>query len=315
MISFFSTAANAIVPFFFYMMIGYHARLHHIVNDEFFENLNSFVFSIMFRFMTFYHIYNAGHNYVLSKKLLIFTGISISAVAVLLTLFVPYFVHKNSHRSVIIQASYRSNVALLGMPLTIALFGEQKAAPVAILITLAVIFYNISSVLVFSRFSATRSGVSFRGLVSQLFHNPLLQGCFVGFLFYSLELYIPDYIINPIATIANMTSPLAMIALGGKLRFQSLNKNIKYLVPVLTLKLLLLPLVVVIIAWVIGLREIELFLTMLVFATPVAASSYPMAESMGGDGELAGQFVFISAALSVVTLFVWIVCFRLFGLI
>lgn len=47
-----------------------------------------------------------------------------------------------------------------------------------------------------------------------------------------------------------------------------------------------------------GLRDLELFLLVAIYGTPVAAASYPMAQNMGGDGELAGQFVVISTVVA-----------------
>ena len=69
------------------------------------------------------------------------------------------------------------------------------------------------------------------------------------------------------------------------------------------------------IGYALGLRGLELFLLIAVYGTPVAAASYPMAQNMGGDGELAGQLVVISTVVSVVTLFFWIFFLRSIGII
>ena len=53
----------------------------------------------------------------------------------------------------------------------------------------------------------------------------------------------------------------------------------------------------------------------LLFATPVATSSYPMAAAMGGDGPLAGELVVITNVFSLVTLFLFIFGFSAFGLL
>ena len=112
-----------------------------------------------------------------------------------------------------------------------------------------------------------------------------------------------------------MSSPLALFALGGTLQFKAIGKNLRYLVPTLATKLILLPLALVAIAYALGLRGVELFLVIAVFATPVASGSYPMAQNMGGDGELAGQLVFLSTVISVFTLFGWIFVLRLMCII
>ena len=76
-----------------------------------------------------------------------------------------------------------------------------------------------------------------------------------------------------------------------------------------------LPVVMVSIAYMIGLRGVELFLVLMVYGTPVAASSYPMALNMGGDGELAGQLVFVSTVLSMGTVFGFIFLMSRLGLL
>ena len=48
---------------------------------------------------------------------------------------------------------------------------------------------------------------------------------------------------------------------------------------------------------------------------PVAVSSYTMAANMGGDGELAGEYVVLSTVLSIGTLFAFIFVYNMVGFI
>ena len=68
-------------------------------------------------------------------------------------------------------------------------------------------------------------------------------------------------------------------------------------------------------AYMIGLRGVELFLILMIFGTPVATASYPMAQNMGGDGLLAGQLVFVSTVASLATIFVFIFTLSRLGLL
>ena len=54
---------------------------------------------------------------------------------------------------------------------------------------------------------------------------------------------------------------------------------------------------------------------MIMFGAPIAVSSYPMAQQMDGDGELAGQLVVLSSALCILTIFLWIFALKQLGLI
>ena len=64
----------------------------------------------------------------------------------------------------------------------------------------------------------------------------------------------------------------------------------------------------------VGISGAELFVVFCMFATPVAAASYPMAQSMGGDADLAGEYVLVSTLLSIVTIFFWILILKNFGM-
>ena len=145
--------------------------------------------------------------------------------------------------------------------------------------------------------------------------NPLLQGAMVGLVFFFLGIHVPKSLLTPIAAFADATSPVALFVLGGTLHFNAIRGNLKYLVPALSLKLLVLPAVMLALGYAFGLRDLELFLLVAIYGTPVAAASYPMAQNMGGDGELAGQFVVISTVVAVGTLFGWIFFMKSVGLI
>lgn len=92
-------------------------------------------------------------------------------------------------------------------------------------------------------------------------------------------------------------------------------KNRKTITAVLLVRLILLPLVTVPLGYALGLRGVELFLVLMIFGTPIATASYPMAENMGGDGQLAGQLVFTSTVASLGTIFLFIYAMSRLGLL
>lgn len=314
----FLVAVNAVVPFLCYLALGWGARKAGAVDIPFLNRLTKLVFAVMFPFMTFNNIYAADPGNTPSPSLLVFVGSGILLLEGLMLVVVPRLVKENPRRGVIIQAMYRSNFVLFGLPLTVTIFGEEKASIVAMLVTLVLTIYNSTSVVILELFNDggdPSHRVTAGDLLSRLVRNPMLQGCALGLVFYCFQIRLPGCIASPIANIANMTTPLAMFALGGTLRFEAIAKNLRYLIPVLGGKLVIIPLVLMPVAYAIGLRGVELFLVLAVFGTPVASGSYPMAMNMGGDGELAGQFVFLSTVASIFTLFLWIFCMGNIGLL
>lgn len=137
----------------------------------------------------------------------------------------------------------------------------------------------------------------------------------MGLAFAAFTIQLPDVIEKTVGTLSSLTTPLALIVLGGTTRLGSIKKNMKYLLPVLSFKMLVFPMITILIGRFIGLGSIELFVYFILFATPVAVSSFSMAANMGGDSELAGEFVSVSTVASVMTLFCWILFLTSYNLI
>lgn len=310
----FLVAINAVIPFLCYISFGYVMKVKGVVKEEFLQQLNKMVFKVMYPFMTFYNIYKADASSLPRPIMLIFSGVSILVLEVILVFIVPKIVKENPKRGVIIQAIYRSNFVLFGLPLTISVFGDAASSVAAMVVTVVVTIYNTTSVVILEMFNS-EGKTTVKSLLLNVAKNPLLQGAVVGLIFFFLGIKVPKSLLTPIAAFADMTSPLALFVLGGTLHFNAIRGNLKYLVPTLSFKLFALPALMLAIAYQFGLRELELFLLLAIYGTPVAAASYPMAQNMGGDGELAGQFVVISTVVSVATLFVWIFFLKSAGLI
>ncbi len=307
-------ALNAVIPFLCYISFGYIVRMKKIVSESFLQQLNQMVFRLFYPCMTFYNIYKADAESLPRPVLLIFVGASILILEAILILVVPRFVLENPKRGVVIQGIFRSNFVLFGLPLTISVFGDSAASVAAMVVTVVVTIYNTTSVVILEMFN-TNGKINVKNIAFNVITNPLLQGAVIGLVFFLLGIHVPESIVTPIAAFSDATSPLALFVLGGTLHFNEISHNLKYLVPTLSFKLLILPAVMMAIGYAFGLRELELFLLVAVYGTPVAAASYPMAQNMGGDGELAGQLVVISTVVSVVTLFFWIFLLRFVGLI
>lgn len=310
----FLVAMNAVIPFLFYITFGYVMKVKGVVTEEFLQKLNKMIFRLFYPFMTFYNIYKADPTNLPRPVLMVFTGASILILEVLLVMIIPRLVKENPKRGVIIQAIYRSNFVLFGLPLTISVFGDEASSVAAMLITVVITIYNTTSVVILEMFN-TDGKADPKAILINVLKNPLLQGAVVGLVFFIFQIKVPACLLKPISEFSNMTSPLALFVLGGTLQFNAIRKNLKYLVPTLSFKLICLPAIILSFGYMVGLRGLELFLLVAVYGTPVAAASYPMAQNMGGDGELAGEFVVISTVASTFTLFLWILFMKSTGLI
>ena len=314
MLDSFLVAFNAVGPFLVLLGIGFAAVRLKWTDRAFMDRLNALNYKLLFPFLMFNNVYSAKPENMPSVKLMVTGVVSVTLLVVLLVLIVPRFVKENPRRGVVIQGIFRSNFIIYGIPLTTYVFGAEKSSVCGMMIMIMVSLFNIAGVIVLELF---REGGKIRPmkLVTGIIKNPLLQGCLVGLIFYLLQIRLPAFIATPVSSMAGAATTIALIVLGANLRFEELKKNSRTISIVLLIRLVVLPLVMVTFAYFIGLRGVELFLILMIFGTPVATSSYPMAQNMGGDGQLAGQLVFVSTVASLATIFVFIFALSQLGLL
>ena len=309
----FLVAVNAVVPFLVYISLGFFVKRVGLVDEGFMGRLNQVVFRVFFPFLMFNNMYQINPDFVLNIRVLVLgTGLLMGQILALF-LVVPRIIRGNPQRGVVIQAIYRSNFVLFAIPLTENVFGEGSTTLASMMVALIIPIYNVVAVFVLEYF---RGGTMRLPVVlKNVCTNPLILGALTGLAFFLLRIHLPVCLEKPIAQFGGMTTPLALFVLGGTLHFSRIRGNAKYLVPALGLKMVLFPVAVLALGLWAGFTPVERFVLFTMFATPVAASSYPMAQNMGGDGELAGEFVVVRTVASIFTIFGWVFALRNFGLI
>jgi predicted permease len=310
----FMVALNAVAPFLILLSVGFLAVRTGLTDRAFMARLNALNFRLFFPFLMFSNVYSARPEDLPSVTLMIFGPVSVLLLIAVLLVVVPRIVKENPRRGTIIQAVFRSNFIIYGIPLTASVFGTARSSVCGMMVMIMVTLFNTAAVIVLEIF---RDGgrVRLKPLLLGLVRNPLLQGCAAGLLCYLLQIRLPDFIASPVSSLSSLATTLAMIALGASLVFDELKKNRRAVTAVLLVRLVLLPLIALPAAWVLGLRGVELFLVLMIFGTPVATASYPMAQNMGGDGQLAGQLVFVSTVASLGTVFLFIYAMSRLGLL
>ena len=314
MLESFQVAFNAVMPLLLLLGVGWAAVRTGVTDRAFMNRLNTLNFKLFFPFLMFKNVYGAEPENLPTTALMITGAVSLLVLVALLMIVVPRIVKENPRRGTIIQAIFRSNFIIYGIPLTTFVFGDGKASVCGIMVMIMVSMFNVLSVVVLEYYregGKVRPGPLLLGIVK----NPLLQGCVAGLLCYLLGIKLPVFLKEPVFALGSMASTLALVVLGANLQFAELKKNRRTITTVLLVRLLLLPLVMVPLGWLIGLRGVELFLILMIYGTPVATASYPMAQNMGGDGQLAGQLVFVSTVASLGTIFLFIFTMSQLGLL
>lgn len=146
--------------------------------------------------------------------------------------------------------------------------------------------------------------VSSLGLLRQIVLNPLLLGCFVGFVFAGLGGMPPG--IGPLArSLGQASLAIGLLCVGAALRPGDLKDEPVTQVAVALLKLVAVPALALLLARLVGLEPVSTTVVVLTLATPTATSSYVMARAMGGDARLMAVAITLQHLAAIFTLPVW----------
>jgi len=262
----------------------------------------------------FYTIYKANLA-VASLGVVGFSLMCFGVCVPVLCWFIPKVVKSRPQAGSVIQATYRSNTILLGMPIMVNIFGAENTTPMALIATFIVPSYTVISVIVLSMFSSENEGrkIDLKDLIEKIFKNPMTISAIIGIAVNLIGIRLPTLIEKPISDLSLIASPLAMMALGARFNLRSLKRNRTAVALASAFKLLIMPAIVTGGAVIAGYRGPELGALLISTGCPQAVAAVAMADAMGCDGELAGEIMVTTSLLSCFTLFAWLCVMQFAG--
>ena len=311
MFSNFIVALSAVIPMFCLMAIGAFVKISKLLTDEELNHMNRMVFRVFFFCMMFHSIYTTDLAATFRPKLMLFGAGAVLAIFILLMLIIPRIEPENKRRGVMVQAIFRSNFVIMGVPIVANIFGDENIAVTTMMIAVIIPMYNILAVFALETFRGGK--IVLLPILAGIIKNPMILGAILGATFLNLGVHIPAPVLKPIGQISAATTPVALIILGASFKFGSVQAHIKQLIKCVFARLILVPAVVLGVALVLGFRGIDFVTLIAIFGTPCAIVSFAMAQQMGGDADLAGNCVVFTSALSCFTIFCWILFFKTLG--
>ena len=311
-------AFNSVSPIILTVAVGYLLKKIGLMSGEFSKQANKLVFRVFLPVMLFLNVYgiesisSVGFGYVLYSviALLIIFGLAIPSV-ILLT-------DKKKCRGALLQGVFRSNYALIGIPLASSLFPSEGAAVATLLSAFMVPAFNILAVIGLSIFNNDGEKPNFKKVLLGIVKNPLIIGIVAGlaalgirslFIEADISFRISEIpaIWNTLKYLSSIATPLALIVLGAQFEFSAIPSLKREIISGVIIRSVVVPLLRIGIAYL-AFREsfggAQFAALVAVFCTPVAVSSVPMAQEMGADAELAGQLVVFTTVTSAFTVFI-----------
>ncbi len=308
-------ALNATMPIVLTVAVGYFVKKVGLLNTDLGKRINKIVFNVLLPAMLFINVYDIEK---LGSVDLNYVWYVLGFTVGLFLIFIPIvnllFPQKNQ-RGVILQSIFRSNYALIGIPLATALFAEEGAAIASLLAAFIVPVFNILGVICLCIYS-DREKPSIKNILLSIAKNPLIIGVLSGlfalgiralFVKWEINFRLRDVtpIFKTLEYLKSAATPMALLALGAQFEFSAISALKKQLFFGILIRSVLIPSLALTVAYFMDCfsgAHFAAFVAM--FATPVAVSTVPMCQSMGADHTLAGQLVVWTTTISSVVIFI-----------
>lgn len=308
---------NATIPVFIIMIVGYVLRRIGMLNDNFVKVANTFNFHVTLPVLLFTDIAGTDIRANFDGFYVLFCAVATSIAFWTIWGLARRFLKDRSMIGAFVQASYRSSAAVLGIAFIQNIYGDSGMAP--LMIIGGVPLFNIYAVLVLTFEAEGSSGADRRqNLVKALKNiatNPIIWGILLGVAASYVDLRLPKILDKSLNSLAVMSSPLALIAIGAGFEGRKALQKIRPTIAASVIKLVILPAIFIPLAVACGFLDQKLVALLVMLGAPTTPSSYIMAQNMKNDGVLTSSVIVLTTLLSAVTLTFWIFICRYMGYI
>lgn len=307
---------NATIPVFLVMVIGYLLKALHILDEHFVKTLNSFNYKVSLPVLLFRDIAESDFYSVWDTRYVLYCFlVTLTCIAVIWA--AAGLLYRNKTRlGELVQASYRSSAAVLGIAFIQNIYGTSGMAPLMIIGTVPL--YNVAAVFILSFTGPNAHGLdknSLKASVKGILTNPIIIGILLGMLASACRISFPVIITKTISNISVLATPLALIGLGAGFEGRKALKEIVPTSVATLLKLVILPAVFLPLAVMMGFTGEKLVAILVMLGSPTTVSCYIMAKNMGHEGTLTSSVVVATTFFSSITLTAYLFLLRSMGLI
>ena len=306
---------NATIPVFMLMVIGYLFKLIGLLDSSFVSKMNQFVFKITLPVLLFKELSTADFYETWDTYFVLFC-FCVSALSILISVGISFCLKDSTIRGEFAQGCYRSSSALLGCAFVQNIYGS--AGPASLMIIAAVPLYNIAAVIILNMMKEEIQSVDatlIKKTLKDVLKNPIIIGIMLGIGWSLLRIPQPVILAKTVGSIANLATPLGLMALGAEFDFKQSKENLKPAILCASFKLIVFVGCFLPLAIKLGFRNQKLVAILVMLGAATTVSCFVMARNLGHKGTLTSTTVVITTIASAFTLTAWLFILRCFGFI
>ncbi|MDO4641328.1 MAG: AEC family transporter [Neisseria sp.] len=307
-------ALGVTLPNFLLLVFGWYLRRSGQIDVYFCTQASNLVYRYGLPLVLFVSLTENQIHYE-SQLMLVAAGLILTLLLYLAAeLYVWQFVPDKRDKGVFVQGVFRSNLGIVGMAFVSNAYGREGVAAGAVFTGVVTILYNILAVITLSRSAGSTPGQRLKDTGWKIITNPLIGAIVAAMLLQWLHLPVPKVLLHTGGYLADIALPLALICAGATFDIRSLFDASGISMQASIGRLVVAPAAAVLIGLAFGFKGIPMGVLFLMTATPVAAASYVMAKSMGGNDVAAANIMGITIFGAIFSAVIGMVGLRSVGL-
>lgn len=344
---------HSTIPIFLVMIVGWIIKKCQIIDDNFVNKANKYVFHVALPVLLYKDLSKADFVSQFDIRFVLFCVIVTTIMFLGVWGLTELFMKEDTMKGAFVQASCRSSAAILGIAFIQNMYSDAGMAPLMILA--AVPLFNIFSVVILTfkaheevfnhdidntpyinvnsknintnelKLNTDKVDINInksnnnKKIIWQscmnIIKNPIIIGIFIGFIASLTHMKLPVVFDKAVESIAQTATPMALLCIGAGFEGKKAVKKIKPTLIAAFIKIIGLAALFLPVAVWMGFRNQELVAILIMLASPTTVTAYIMAKNMYNDEILTSSVVVVTTFLSSITLTGWIYILRTFNLI
>lgn len=205
------------------------------------------------------------------------------------------------------------NTTLIGIPLALAAFGADGSVPMALIIAVQLPLMMVAVALLMVRAerqdgvgAGARASTLVRSIGENVLANPIIVGMAAGVLWRLAGIPLGGLVADLVNRLADVASTLALFAMGMSLRKYGVRGHTIPALVLTSLKLILMPAIVLLLARLVGLPLIPTKVVVIAAACPTGVTPFLVAGRFRTGEGLASTTITISTVFAVVSVTLWL---------
>ena len=299
---------NAIVDSFFPLIaligLGWLCRRRGFIGPAAARELTLFVVWLALPSLLFEAIANASLRELWQPQFVVACGVSMIVPFVVVAWWQPKSLDFVDRCLDGFGATY-ANSGFIGIPLSALLLGKDALIPATIMVLMtAVLVFAVGIVLLeIGGGTAASPMASVRKAGRAVARNPLVLATVLGMAWSAIGVPMPEAPHRVLALLAGAAGPCALVSIGALLAEPAPPGQAVSIAPVVIAKLVLQPAICAVLAYeVFDLPRVWAITAVLLSALPTGTGPFMLAEFYGRDVARASRIMFVTTALSLVTI-------------